>query len=149
MSQMTTPADLFVHELQDVYFAERTLTKVLPKLADEVNDEELTEAFRHHLDETRQHVANGHPETRDRRADRPRFGASCIGQVALARAILIAGHLVVVLPEVGRGVPKVDHQAARLERGEQWPAGERLRVRCRREQWGGAEEREEGDQRRA
>ena len=58
MSQMTTPADLFVHELQDVYFAERTLTKVLPKLADEVNDEELTEAFRHHLDETRQHVAN-------------------------------------------------------------------------------------------
>src|SRR6059058_1571675 len=55
---MTTPTDLFVHELQDVYFAEQTLTKVLPKLADEVNDEELTEAFRHHLDETRQHVAN-------------------------------------------------------------------------------------------
>ena len=58
MSQMTSPADLFVHELQDVYFAEQKLTTVLPKLAEEVNDPELTEAFRHHLEETRQHVAN-------------------------------------------------------------------------------------------
>src|SRR4029450_2689628 len=58
MSHMTSPADLFVHELQDVYFAEQKLTTVLPKLAEEVNDPELTEAFRHHLEETRQHVAN-------------------------------------------------------------------------------------------
>ena len=58
MPQITSPEDLFVHELQDVYYAEQTLTKVLPKLAEEVTDDELTKAFEHHLDETRQHVSN-------------------------------------------------------------------------------------------
>jgi ferritin-like metal-binding protein YciE len=58
MPQMTSPEDLFVHELQDVYYAEQTLTKVLPKLAEEVRDDELSEAFEHHLEETRQQVSN-------------------------------------------------------------------------------------------
>jgi ferritin-like metal-binding protein YciE len=58
MPQMTSPEDLFVHELQDVYYAEQTLTKVLPKLAEEVSDDELSEAFEHHLEETRQQVSN-------------------------------------------------------------------------------------------
>jgi ferritin-like metal-binding protein YciE len=58
MPQMTSPQDLFVHELQDVYYAENTLTKVLPKLAEEVTDDELTKAFEHHLDETRQQIDN-------------------------------------------------------------------------------------------
>ena len=55
---MTSPEDLFVHELQDVYYAEQTLTKVLPKLAQEVSDDEFSEALEHHLDETKEHVAN-------------------------------------------------------------------------------------------
>jgi len=55
---MTSPEDLFEHELQDIYYAEQTLTKVLPKLAEEVNDPEFTEALEKHLDETKQHVAN-------------------------------------------------------------------------------------------
>jgi ferritin-like metal-binding protein YciE len=55
---MTSPEDLFVHELEDVYYAEQTLTKVLPKLADEVNDPEFAEALQKHLDETKQHVTN-------------------------------------------------------------------------------------------
>jgi ferritin-like metal-binding protein YciE len=55
---MTSPEDLFVHELQDVYYAEQTLTKVLPTLAEEVSDDELSEAFEHHLEETRQQVSN-------------------------------------------------------------------------------------------
>jgi ferritin-like metal-binding protein YciE len=55
---MTSPEDLFVHELEDVYYAEKTLTNVLPKLAQEVNDREFTEALQKHLDETKEHVAN-------------------------------------------------------------------------------------------
>jgi ferritin-like metal-binding protein YciE len=58
MPQIASPEDLFVHELQDVYYAEQTLTKVLPKLAQEASDDELSEAFEHHLEETRQHVSN-------------------------------------------------------------------------------------------
>ena len=58
MPQMTSSEQLFEHELQDMYYAENTLTKVLPKLAEEVSDEELAQAFQHHLEETRQHVDN-------------------------------------------------------------------------------------------
>ena len=55
---MTSPEDLFVHELEDVYYAEQQLTKVLPKLAQEVSDTEFSDALEHHLDETKEHVAN-------------------------------------------------------------------------------------------
>ncbi|MGH3135596.1 MAG: ferritin-like domain-containing protein [Gaiellaceae bacterium] len=58
MSQLTSPKELFVHELQDMYYAEKTLTKVLPKLAREATDRELSKAFTHHLDETRGQVEN-------------------------------------------------------------------------------------------
>jgi ferritin-like metal-binding protein YciE len=58
MSQVRSPKELFVHELQDMYYAEKTLTKVLPKLADEANDRELSQAFTSHLRETEKHVAN-------------------------------------------------------------------------------------------
>jgi ferritin-like metal-binding protein YciE len=58
MSQMTTPRELFVHELQDMYYAEKALTKVLPKLASEATDKELTKAFTSHLTETERHVSN-------------------------------------------------------------------------------------------
>jgi ferritin-like metal-binding protein YciE len=55
---MTTPKELFVHELQDVYYAEKQLTRVLPQLATEANDRELTRAFESHLKETQKHVVN-------------------------------------------------------------------------------------------
>ena len=58
MTQVTSPEELFVHELQDMYYAEKTLTKVLPKLADEATDRELSHAFTSHLKETEKHVAN-------------------------------------------------------------------------------------------
>jgi ferritin-like metal-binding protein YciE len=56
--QMTSPRELFVHELKDVYYAEQALTKVLPQLAREANDRELTQAFQHHLGETRDQIQN-------------------------------------------------------------------------------------------
>jgi ferritin-like metal-binding protein YciE len=58
VTHMTSPKQLFVHELQDVYYAEKTLTNVLPKLAAEASDRELTRAFESHLKETRKHVTN-------------------------------------------------------------------------------------------
>ena len=58
MPQMTSARELFLHELKDVYYAEQQLTKVLPQLAREAGDRELTQAFQHHLDETRGQVKN-------------------------------------------------------------------------------------------
>jgi ferritin-like metal-binding protein YciE len=57
-TQMSDPRDLFLHELGDVLYAERTLVKALPKLQDEASDEELAQGFGDHLEETRQHVKN-------------------------------------------------------------------------------------------
>jgi ferritin-like metal-binding protein YciE len=58
MPEVTSPEQLFEHELQDMYYAEQTLTKVLPKLADEATDRELSRAFTTHLGETRKQVTN-------------------------------------------------------------------------------------------
>ena len=58
MPQVTSPEQLFEHELQDMYYAEKALTKVLPQLADEASDRELSRAFTSHLGETKGHVAN-------------------------------------------------------------------------------------------
>jgi len=58
MPAVTSPEQLFEHELQDMYYAEKTLTKVLPKLAEEASDRELSRAFSSHLKETEGHVSN-------------------------------------------------------------------------------------------
>lgn len=58
MAGMTEPRQLFVHELGDLLFAEQTLVKALPKLAEEATDKELKAGFKSHLEETRQHVEN-------------------------------------------------------------------------------------------
>ena len=57
-AQMSDPRELFLHELGDVLYAERTLVKTLPKLQEEASDEELALGFEEHLEETRQHVKN-------------------------------------------------------------------------------------------
>jgi ferritin-like metal-binding protein YciE len=49
---MYTMDDLFYALLQDVYFAEKELLKVLPKLAQKSANETLRMAFRDHEDET-------------------------------------------------------------------------------------------------
>jgi ferritin-like metal-binding protein YciE len=56
MPQLKTREELFEHELKDMYYAEKTLTTVLPKLARESSDRELSRAFTHHLDETRDQI---------------------------------------------------------------------------------------------
>ena len=57
-TKMDEPRELFLHELGDLLFAENTLIKALPKLAEEANDAELQKGFESHLEETKQHVAN-------------------------------------------------------------------------------------------
>ena len=58
MSVMSSPRELFLHELGDLLYAEQSLTKVLPELAEQSSDTELREAFQHHLEETRKHIEN-------------------------------------------------------------------------------------------
>jgi hypothetical protein len=55
---MSEPRELFLHELGDVLYAERTLVNIVPTLQEEALDEELAVGFEEHLDETRQHVKN-------------------------------------------------------------------------------------------
>ena len=48
--------DLFVHTLQDVYFAENLLVKKLPTMVKEAGAAPLKKAFEDHLEETKTHV---------------------------------------------------------------------------------------------
>lgn len=44
---------LYIHELQDLYSAEKQQEQTLPRLADKVSNAELKKAFQTHLEETR------------------------------------------------------------------------------------------------
>jgi len=48
--------DLFVHTLQDVYYAEQKITKALPKMIEKVTEPQLKQAFQTHLAETKNQV---------------------------------------------------------------------------------------------
>jgi ferritin-like metal-binding protein YciE len=59
VSEIKNPRDLFLHELGDILYVERKLAEqVLPKLIDEVTDEEFTSGLESHLAQTRKHVLN-------------------------------------------------------------------------------------------
>jgi ferritin-like metal-binding protein YciE len=51
-----TMNDLFLHQLQDIYYAEKQLVKALPKMAEKATDKQLKQGFLTHLDETTVHV---------------------------------------------------------------------------------------------
>ena len=51
-----TMNDLFIHQLQDIYYAEKQLVKALPKMAGKATDKQLKEGFLTHLEETKVHV---------------------------------------------------------------------------------------------
>jgi len=48
--------DLFVHTLQDIYYAEKQITKALPKMIEKATDPQLKQSFQAHLSETENHV---------------------------------------------------------------------------------------------
>ncbi len=47
---------LFLHELQDLYSAEKQLVAALPKMAKGASNEELKSAFKEHFEQTQGHV---------------------------------------------------------------------------------------------
>jgi len=49
--------DLFVHELKDLYSAEKQILKALPKMAKAATNEELKVAFEEHQQQTEEHVS--------------------------------------------------------------------------------------------
>ena len=56
MSKMKNLADAFYDELQDVFSAEKQLTKALPKMVKKASCEKLTKVFEDHLVQTKSHV---------------------------------------------------------------------------------------------
>jgi ferritin-like metal-binding protein YciE len=53
---LSTLHDLFIHELKDIYSAEKQLVRALPKMAKAANSENLKAGFEEHLEVTRQQV---------------------------------------------------------------------------------------------
>jgi len=51
-----TMDDLFVHQLQDVYYAEKQILSALPKMIDKATNPSLKQGLQSHLTETETHV---------------------------------------------------------------------------------------------
>jgi len=49
--------DLFVHTLQDIYYAENQITKALPQMISKATDPSLKQGFQQHLKETENQIA--------------------------------------------------------------------------------------------
>jgi ferritin-like metal-binding protein YciE len=49
--------DLFVHQLRDIYYAEKQIVKALPDMIEKATDSTLKQGFEAHLGETKNHVA--------------------------------------------------------------------------------------------
>jgi ferritin-like metal-binding protein YciE len=52
-----TMDDLFVHQLQDIYYAEKRIVGALPDMISKATTPELRTAFESHLGETKNHVS--------------------------------------------------------------------------------------------
>lgn len=51
-----TMDDLFLHGLQDIYYAEQQITKALPKMIEKATNRDLAAGFKTHLEETRKQI---------------------------------------------------------------------------------------------
>jgi len=56
MEKMNSLEDLLLHEVQDMYSAEKQLVKALPKVAEKASSPELKSAVEEHLQQTQGHV---------------------------------------------------------------------------------------------
>jgi ferritin-like metal-binding protein YciE len=48
--------DLFIHQLKDIYYAEKRILAALPKMIDKATSPELKQGFKMHLEQTKNHV---------------------------------------------------------------------------------------------
>ncbi len=55
-SKNTQLMQLFEDELKDIYWAEKALTKAIPKMIDKASNKQLIEGLENHLKETEEHV---------------------------------------------------------------------------------------------
>jgi len=55
--ELNTLKDLYIHELKDLYSAEKQIIKALPKLAKAASNPDLAAGFKLHLEETKEHAA--------------------------------------------------------------------------------------------
>lgn len=55
--KLETLKDLYIHELKDLYSAEKQLIKALPKMAKAATSKKLADGFLKHLEETKEHAA--------------------------------------------------------------------------------------------
>jgi ferritin-like metal-binding protein YciE len=55
--QLENLEDLYIHELKDLYSAEKQLVKALPKMAKAARNRELSSGFSEHLEQTKEHAA--------------------------------------------------------------------------------------------
>jgi len=103
--------DLYIHELKDIYSAEKQITKALPKLIKAVNSKELKAGFQEHLEQTKKQITR--LDTIFARLSENSSGPKCKGMEGLleegkdfskeeaAPAVLDAGLIV--------GAQKVEH----------------------------------------
>jgi len=54
--ELNTIKDLYIHELKDLYSAEKQLLKAIPKMAKAATNQELANGFREHLEQTKHHA---------------------------------------------------------------------------------------------
>jgi ferritin-like metal-binding protein YciE len=55
--KLSTLQDLYIHELKDLYSAERQILKALPKMAKAATSGDLAAGFQEHLEQTKEHAA--------------------------------------------------------------------------------------------
>jgi len=55
-SDIKTLDDLFVHQLRDIYYAEKQIVQALPEMIEKAKDPGLKQGFEAHLGETKNHV---------------------------------------------------------------------------------------------
>jgi ferritin-like metal-binding protein YciE len=55
--QLETLEDLYIHELKDLYSAEKQLIRALPKMAKAAKNQQLAAGFQEHLEQTKEHAA--------------------------------------------------------------------------------------------
>jgi ferritin-like metal-binding protein YciE len=55
--KLETLKDLYIHELKDLYSAEKQIIKALPKMAKAATNKKLATGFEEHFEQTKEHVA--------------------------------------------------------------------------------------------
>ncbi|HET7848969.1 MAG TPA: ferritin-like domain-containing protein [Pseudolabrys sp.] len=55
-NDIKTMDDLFVHQLRDIYYAEKQIVNALPEMIEKAQDPTLKQGFETHLGETKNHV---------------------------------------------------------------------------------------------